>query len=345
MGLTISDIAKLAGVSTATVSRVLNDSGFVREETREAITRIIREQNYTPSELQRKRKAGQKKNPPQRSWNFATVWSGGLAASAGMTAQAIMQGLSEAAGKYGATINVEFVSKAEQGRPGFLNRRKLDGLFLNGDFSGDFLREIQDFPAVWLLQSGGGGRGDRVQPDHSHAGLISCEYFLRKGCRKLCCVSSSGFDSFYRYWKTREQAFLNAAEIYGVEAEVLRMDCRDDINAPVDVQQKAARGIVNRIRSMERLPDGIFVANTLGGVLYAELAAAGIVPGRDIGMVAGDREVCGGYCNPEPVRIDIHAGKIGGVAVEAMIRRLREPELPELTYVLKPSLVIPRGAL
>ncbi|MCY6371038.1 LacI family DNA-binding transcriptional regulator [Clostridium ganghwense] len=53
MSVTISDIAKTAGVSPATVSRVLNNSGYVKQETREKILKIIKELNYTPSAIAR----------------------------------------------------------------------------------------------------------------------------------------------------------------------------------------------------------------------------------------------------------------------------------------------------
>ena len=49
--MTIYDIAELAGVSPATVSRVLNNSGPVRRATRAAVERVIRECNYHPSVL------------------------------------------------------------------------------------------------------------------------------------------------------------------------------------------------------------------------------------------------------------------------------------------------------
>lgn len=45
---TINDIARLAGVSKKTVSRVINKSPFVREDTREKIDAIIREHGYAP---------------------------------------------------------------------------------------------------------------------------------------------------------------------------------------------------------------------------------------------------------------------------------------------------------
>lgn len=53
MAVTISDIAKKAGVSLATVSRVLNDSGYVKEETRDRVLNVIKDLNYTPSAIAR----------------------------------------------------------------------------------------------------------------------------------------------------------------------------------------------------------------------------------------------------------------------------------------------------
>jgi LacI family transcriptional regulator len=45
---TINDIARLAGVSKKTVSRVLNNSPFVREETRLRVNALMQEMGYTP---------------------------------------------------------------------------------------------------------------------------------------------------------------------------------------------------------------------------------------------------------------------------------------------------------
>ncbi|MFD3158375.1 LacI family DNA-binding transcriptional regulator [Haloimpatiens sp. FM7330] len=53
MAVTIRDIAKRSGVSLATVSRVLNDSGYVKDETRKKVMDAIKELNYTPSAIAR----------------------------------------------------------------------------------------------------------------------------------------------------------------------------------------------------------------------------------------------------------------------------------------------------
>lgn len=53
MAATIKDIADKSGVSLATVSRVLNDSGYVKEETRRKVLQTIKELNYTPSAIAR----------------------------------------------------------------------------------------------------------------------------------------------------------------------------------------------------------------------------------------------------------------------------------------------------
>jgi LacI family transcriptional regulator len=53
MTVTIDDIAKRAGVSSATISRVLNNSSYVKDETKEKVLKVIEEMNYVPSAIAR----------------------------------------------------------------------------------------------------------------------------------------------------------------------------------------------------------------------------------------------------------------------------------------------------
>ncbi|RUT35567.1 LacI family transcriptional regulator [Paenibacillus zeisoli] len=50
---TIKDVANHAGVSVATVSRVINDTGYVHENTRQKVDEAIRQLNYSPNEVAR----------------------------------------------------------------------------------------------------------------------------------------------------------------------------------------------------------------------------------------------------------------------------------------------------
>lgn len=49
----IKDVAKRARVGVGTVSRMINNSGYVADETREKIEIAMKELNYTPNELAR----------------------------------------------------------------------------------------------------------------------------------------------------------------------------------------------------------------------------------------------------------------------------------------------------
>ena len=51
MAVTIKDIAKLAGVSTATVSRAFSNHDYVNEETKARILRIAEEQHFAAESL------------------------------------------------------------------------------------------------------------------------------------------------------------------------------------------------------------------------------------------------------------------------------------------------------
>jgi len=49
----IIDVAKKAGVGIATVSRVVNNSGYVKKETREKVESVIREIGFVSNEIAR----------------------------------------------------------------------------------------------------------------------------------------------------------------------------------------------------------------------------------------------------------------------------------------------------
>ncbi len=339
MTITLRGIAKLAGVSPTTVSRALKNNGYVKDETRELIANIIREHEKGGPGVQ-----GQASEASSSSLlkhrTFTMIWANGKGAPSSLTGQAILMGISESLNALGISANIETMSSHED-IPDILSTGKTDGLLINGGtFSPEFVRKIKSFPLVWLLQPGLQDIGDRIQPDHAHAGEISYHYLREKGCKKLCCITA-GVPSLNSYWKVREQAFVNAANYDGADCEVIKLDFRDGLHTPVEAQLKAAHEAVEQIRKMSPRPDGIFVTNMLGFPIYSELVANQIIPGKDIEMVAGDKNVYSGYLKHEPVWIDIDPAGLGKLAVEALMLRLKNPEMQLLTYQAKPTLVIP----
>lgn len=59
--MSINEIAALANVSKGTVSRVINNKGYVSEETRQKVEAIIKETNYVPNQLARNLSNGKSK--------------------------------------------------------------------------------------------------------------------------------------------------------------------------------------------------------------------------------------------------------------------------------------------
>ena len=57
--INIKDIARLAGVGVATVSRVINNTGEVKEATQKRVQEIIKEYNYVPNNSARNLKRSQ----------------------------------------------------------------------------------------------------------------------------------------------------------------------------------------------------------------------------------------------------------------------------------------------
>lgn len=59
---TIKDVAKMAGVSTTTVSHVINETRYVAEETKQAVLKAIQQLHYSPSAVARSLKVNTTKS-------------------------------------------------------------------------------------------------------------------------------------------------------------------------------------------------------------------------------------------------------------------------------------------
>ncbi|KLU14727.1 hypothetical protein AFK69_04295 [Xenorhabdus sp. GDc328] len=65
---TMKDVARLAGVSTSTVSHVINGNRYVSDNVKKKVNAAIEELNYAPSALARSLKIKQTKPKPLVCW-------------------------------------------------------------------------------------------------------------------------------------------------------------------------------------------------------------------------------------------------------------------------------------
>jgi LacI family transcriptional regulator len=340
--MTIKELAEKAGVSTATVSRLINDSGYVHPETAATIRKAIKETGYKPA---RRRRGSLEEGPLAKLRNcvFAMVWTGtGHVASETQSGQQMMAGMSKVISAVGARLLIEFASE-NTGLSSRLLSDKVEGLFLHGPAPAqadmDLLRR---FPVVWLLQSGSTRFGDRVQPDHAAAGRMACEALQKRGCERLACVSYAPTTPTIQYWESRAYHFARAARLAGIE-------CRQIDHPPptegmvfdVGRRTEIAEALVTQLLDQSPRIDGLFVANDVGVYVHTALLRHGVDLMQDLALVAGDTHACGPHLHPDPIKIDIAAESLGQLAAELLFWRLKHPAAPRLTHLIEPQIVLP----
>lgn len=202
------DVAKKAGVGVGTVSRMLNDTGYVSEETRRKITQTIEEIGYIPTKQAAKnnRKTGLVGvlMPDIEHPFFARM----------------MRCLDEELTGFGYkcllcnTINIvnrqiEFVE--------MVTTHKLDGLIACGDpppgFTGRNGRAIVTLDRFWHEDV------PVVRSDHIAGGELVADLFLQKKCRKVVQFLGGGdFDDSanLRHKRAEEILKANGCEVVSV---------------------------------------------------------------------------------------------------------------------------------
>src|SRR2546423_5609957 len=136
--MSINEVAKLAGVSSSTVSRVMNNHPRVAPETAQAVRKAMQTLNYTPSE----RRPGPKPSFRSRMGvaNVAFLVIGASRARATPAFEELLRGVSLAASRHDLNLIFSHVSDADH-LPGRVFRQQIDGLLLHGLAPGGEARE------------------------------------------------------------------------------------------------------------------------------------------------------------------------------------------------------------
>ena len=336
---TIAQVARSAGVSTATVSRVINAPSLVRPDTAERVQSAMQELDYTPQPPAKRRGPKAHLHFPLQHKTVALVWTRGVEPSSTITGQHMQEAAAKALQRHRISLITTFLDAGDE-LPDTIVAGRVDGLLLVGpEPEPEIVETLRTLPSVWLLYNGSRAWGDRVQPDHRGIGRQSIDYLITAGSRHPVCLTNSSRPDQNAYYSERADAFRQFAEMHGIEPVLIGASTPPATDEADKAQQ--ARDMVAETLAQCPKVDGIFVANGLGHYVHGELLRNGVRPIRDVPLVAGDLEVVARHLDPPPVTIDIHSPVLGRLAVELLLTRLSHPEAPRVRQLVCADLLIP----
>ena len=322
--LNIYDISRLAGVSIATVSRVLNDSPHVSAETRQRVLQAIEQSGYVP-------------NAFARGLGLDTMQTIGLLcpdAADPYLARALAALESALRGRgYDSLLVCTGRALADRQRGvERLRARRVDGLILMGssfleetDQGNSYLREAAAYlPLVLLNAAYACPNVYGVLCDDRQATNSAVSYLAEQGCRRVLYLhhglNASGRQKLLGYQEGVQQHGLASEE---------RLVCslrRDEVSVPV-VRQMLMSLWTEGLRF-----DGVLCSDdglAIGALKFAhELGIR--VPEQLKVMGYNDSSVCL-CCEPELSSVDNRLGPICDQIVEVVLGVLAGREMPQRT--------------
>lgn len=274
--LNIKDIAKIAGVSSATVSRVLNNSGPVKEETKQRILKIIEEGGYTPSAVARSLSNGDLMNNiglmiPDINNSFFSM---------------IAKGVGEIAVKYGYNLFLFGTNESTEDEKRMLQtvkEQRLRGLLIvpvaENSRDNAALLENLGIPVVVIDRDIVGLEFDGVFTSDQEGAFRAVEALINAGHKKIAQIKGP---ITTKPGRTRHQGYIDAMNQYG-----LTIDKKYIVQG--NFQQAEGYLAMKTLMELNDPPTAIFSANNLmsiGALQY--MKEHGLKMGKDVSMVGFD---------------------------------------------------------
>lgn len=228
----IKDVAKKANVGVGTVSRMINNSGYVAAETREKIEIAMRELNYTPNELAR--------NLYHKRTGIIAVLVPNVAHPFFSEFVDYAEAELYKAGYKMMLCNTVKASNAELEYLDMLNRHIVDGV-ITGVHSLDVEEYKKINKPIVALDRYLGEHVPVVAVDHREGGRMAAETLIKNGCKKILhfrgstVVESPYHERHYEFERIMEE---NHIETYTYELEWNRFDMGYYQEAVKDVFEK-----------------------------------------------------------------------------------------------------------
>lgn len=326
--VTSRDIARMAGVSQSTVSRVLHDHPSIRPETRARVLRVLRETDYSP-----------------HKWAQAMVTkkTGTIGVVVEDITNPFYPEIVEAlAGELaGAGRRMMLWNSREAGEPSAIEairQRLVDGVvFTTATRSSRVLQEAVRYgsPVVLVNRYVEGITCDRVTTDNVSGGLRIADYFVHWGHERIALIVGLEEASTSA---EREAGFRAGLTSGGIELEP---DLRRVGGYSVDLSYQA----MTKLLKQPHPPTAVFCVNDLMafGALNAAQAVGARVP-EDVWVVGFDDIPMSSWELFDLTTVSQPIPEMVREAVRLLMRRIEEPERPTEHLRLGGSEVIVRGS-
>ncbi len=311
MSATINQVARRAGVSKATVSRVLNNSKPVSTETRTRVIRAIEELGFRP-------------NSTARSLVFKKSKTIGVVITniANLFVSVLVKGIEEIAYSNGYNIiicNSYALPKKELELLMMLKDKRVDGIIF---LTSQIKKEHKDFLKTANLPTALVNVGHRdenvigISIDNHQAAYDMTTYFLKKGFTRVGMIR--GFLEDVYTGRERFRGYCRALEDYGVpySESLVRegaLEAQDGYRAAVDLLKDNGKKL-----------DAIFVACDLMafGAIKAALDHGLNVP-ADIEIAGFDDVPMASYYCPALTTVRQPIEEMGRIAVKELIKLVK----------------------
>ena len=332
--VTITDIARVAGVAPSTVSRALNGKARIGEATRRRILRLAARREYRRDGLARGLVL-------RRSHTIGLI----IPNIRNPIYAEMARGIEDVARGHGFTAF--FLSTDDDGGTArhaieTLCERRVDGIIYASARTGDpCLRLLAraGVPAVLMnrvdLRDPHRSGRDCVVVDNARGGFMGVEHLVGLGHRRIGVIAG------------RRDLSTGAGRLGGVRRALRRFGIAADpqLVVPGEFRRDASYAACQRLLKLPRRPTAIFALNDDMAVgAYEAIVQAGLrVPG-DIALLGFGNSDLTSVAGVEISTIDLRKYEIGRASVEILVDRIegRPPKAPR-QVVLEPRLVVRRS--
>jgi len=325
---TIRDVSRLAGVSVATVSRGINRSGYVKEETREAVLAAMRALDYEPSVIARGL-AG------KNTKTIALIIPDILNPFFPEVARAI----EDQASKLNYTVilcNSDNDPEKESKYIQILKSKKIDGIIIASyTIEAPQILELQreGVPVVAVDRAFGSDPILSFICNNREGARMAARHLMERGCRKIAHISGPSVMS-------AKERCLGYEDVCGSEGWF-------DPGLIVEGNFTIEGGYAATLELFERHPDidGIFAGNDLMavGALKALYQLGKSVP-RDVKIVGFDDIALARMVVPEITTVRQPVYEIGRQAMKHLIKLINGEKIGQKTMRLDVELVVRRSS-